>query len=172
MPPKRKRGRDSDHEIEEEQDKITWISDELYNGALSTTHRVLPDARLSSNVDLNDKRQSGHEMLNARLAVFRLLPRPARSVPRPRGEAGRKGATSNGGHRDGFALKDVLKRESNVEPNQYAQIQVFHDPHFYHRRSFPITEHVHRLAGRYLDIRRTWRENQGEHLVTVCTEVR
>ena len=141
MPPKRKRGRDSDHETEEEQDKITWISDELYNGTLSTTHRVLPDAQLSSNVDLNDKRQSGHEMLNARLAVFKLLPRPARSIPRPRGEAGRKGAAGNGGHRDGFALKDVLKRESNVDQIQYTQIQVFRDPHFYHRRSFPTTEH-------------------------------
>ena len=31
---------------------------------------------------------------------------------------------------------------------------------------------VHRLAARYLDVRRTWRENQGEELVTVCTEVR
>jgi hypothetical protein len=31
---------------------------------------------------------------------------------------------------------------------------------------------VHRLAAKYLDIRQTWRENQGEQLVTVCIEVR
>ena len=80
---------------------------------------------LSSNVDLNNKRQSGHEMLNARLAVFKLPPRPARSVPRPRGEAGRKSATSNGGHRDGFTLKETLKCESNVDPEHFAKIQVF-----------------------------------------------
>jgi hypothetical protein len=31
---------------------------------------------------------------------------------------------------------------------------------------------VHRLAAKYLDTRQTWRENQGEQLVTVCIEVR
>ena len=31
---------------------------------------------------------------------------------------------------------------------------------------------MHRLAARYLDVRRTWRENQGDELVTLCAEAR
>ena len=42
MAPKRKRSRDSDNEIEEEQDKITWISDKLHRGALVTTYHASP----------------------------------------------------------------------------------------------------------------------------------
>ena len=84
---------------------------------------------LKSYADLNNKRQSGRETLSARLASFKLLPRPPRSVPRPRGEAGRKSATSNG-QRIGFTLKDILKRESRVDPKHYAMIQVYRNPPF------------------------------------------
>jgi len=80
---------------------------------------------LNSCVDLNDRRQSGREQLNARLAAYNLLPRPVRTIARPRGEAGRKSATSNGSHRDGFTLKDILKRESGVKAEHYAMIQVY-----------------------------------------------
>jgi hypothetical protein len=113
MPPKRRR----DNADDEEQEKITWISDQLYKGTPAEGYC----SALSSSVDLNDQRQLGRERLNTRLSACKLTPRPGRSVPRPRGEAGRK---SNGEHRDGFTLKDILNRESNVNAEHYAMIQV------------------------------------------------
>jgi hypothetical protein len=113
MPPKRRR----DNADDDEQEKVTWISDQLYKG----TRAGGCCSALSSFVDLNDQRQSGRERLNSRLSACKLTPRTVRSVPRPRGEAGRK---SNGEHRDGFTLKDILKRENNVNAEHYAMIQV------------------------------------------------
>jgi hypothetical protein len=76
----------------------------------------------TSPVDLNEQRQLGRELLNARLSAYNILPRQLRSIPRPRGEAGRKGTI---GHRDGFTLKDILKDESNVSAEHYGMIQVW-----------------------------------------------
>ena len=59
-------------------------------------------------VDLNDNRQSGREHVNKRHGDYGLKSRPARSIPRPRGEASRKSVNSNGGHH-------ILKHGSNVD---------------------------------------------------------
>jgi hypothetical protein len=77
-------------------------------------------------VDLNERRHSGRQQLNTRLEIHQLPPLPVRSIPRPRGEAGRKSTstTNEGGRRDGFTLKDLLKHESNVNSEHYAMIQV------------------------------------------------
>jgi hypothetical protein len=121
MAPKRRRDNRND---DEGQPKITWVSDELYRGVfiLSRCHSL---ARSVLQLDLNDKRHSGRLQLNARLAIYQLPSRQVRSIPRPRGEAGRKSTTNNDGERrDGFTLKDLLKRESNVNAEHYTMIQV------------------------------------------------
>ena len=128
MAPKRRR--DNDNKNEDEQGKITWISNEMYEGAHILFQCSSVVYALNSSIDLNNKRQSGRDNLNARLASFNLLPRPVCSIPRPRGEAGRKNATNNAGHRDGFTLKDILKHESGVDPKHYAMIQVCYHPPF------------------------------------------
>ena len=143
-----------------------------HTSSRATCHRspLLVGLLVPTTADLNDKRRSGREHLNKRLAISDLPPRPVRTIPRPRGEAGRKSV----GGRDGFLLKDVLERESKVTAEQYTWIQVCllcfsistSARSFHHRK---VT--VHRLAAKYLDIRRTWRDNQGEELVTVCIEV-
>ena len=105
-----------------------------------------------------------------------------RSIPRPKGEAGRKNAKNaknnaknassvSGPHREGFTLKDILNCESNVNPEHYSMIQVCPPCSISPPPEPRNKDTVHRLAAIHLDIRRTWRENQGEHLVTVCTHV-
>ena len=70
---------------------------------------------LNSSIKLNNKRQSGRENLDARLASFNILLRPPGSILRPRGEGGYKSTTSDEGLRNGFTLKDILEREGRVD---------------------------------------------------------
>jgi hypothetical protein len=105
--------------------KVTWIAAHLYqswSNIMPLVYLAIYPADL--HIGLNEKRESERDRLNRRLANADLLPRPSRTIQRPRGEAGRTGTTSSGQRRSGFVLKEFLRRESNLNDIHYTMIQV------------------------------------------------
>jgi len=87
------------------------------------------------------------------------------SVPERRSWPQEREERSNGGHRE-CTLKDILKRESNVNAEHYAMIQVCHTAPFLPVLTLPTGHYA--SAGR--SVPRYPPCVEGDELTTVCTE--
>src|SRR5882757_2365319 len=132
MPSKRPHDRNDDEQEQQVEygtsAKVTWIANYLHRSRSTpfAYHLQTGGHTDDSRAGLNEKRVPERDRLNQRLANANLLPRPARTIQRPMGEAGRNAITSNtsGERRNGFVLKEFLQRENDLSDEHYTMIQV------------------------------------------------